>query len=179
MQGSSQLIVERLHIGGKQPMAGWHIVNIQPGAHVDFVGSMTDLSRFPDDSITEVYASHCLEHLGYDRDVLIALKEIRRVLKLGGLLRLSVPDLDILCRLFIREDRDVADKIHIMRIMFGGRTDPYDAHLVGLNYEILAGFVTGAGFQTIHRVKEFGIFNDASSLKLFGVMISLNVEVKK
>jgi SAM-dependent methyltransferase len=49
--------------------------------------------RFPDDTFDCVYASHLLEHL--DRDVAErCLRQVYRVLRTGGILRLAVPDLD-------------------------------------------------------------------------------------
>jgi hypothetical protein len=48
---------------------------------------------FPSDSVSCFYTSHMLEHLFYDECV-HCLREIFRSLVPGGLLRLSVPDLD-------------------------------------------------------------------------------------
>ena len=49
--------------------------------------------RFPNGSFEFVYSSHLLEHL--DRDVAErCLREVHRVLKDGGVVRLAVPDLD-------------------------------------------------------------------------------------
>src|ERR1035437_5557082 len=85
----------RLHIGGDQPLAGWKILNIQPGPHVDYVGNCVDLSRFAANSAAEVYASHVLEHLGYQSELLHTFKEIHRILQPGGAFAFSVPDLEI------------------------------------------------------------------------------------
>lgn len=49
--------------------------------------------RFDDDTFDAVYASHLLEHL--EPEVAErCLKEVRRVLRSGGVLRVAVPDLD-------------------------------------------------------------------------------------
>ena len=59
-----------------------------------------DLRRgipFPDDSADAVYHSHVLEHI--DRSAVPGfLAEIRRVLRPGGVLRIVVPDLELLVR---------------------------------------------------------------------------------
>ncbi len=55
---------------------------------------------FDNDSIDVVYHSHLLEHL--DRDVAEKfLLEVKRVLKPGGIHRIVVPDLEIICRAYI------------------------------------------------------------------------------
>jgi len=90
----------KLHIGGESEKEGWKILNIQHKKGVDFIGTITDLSQFDEESVEEVYASHVFEHV-LQRDVINTLKGIQRILKPKGKLYISVPDLDILCRIFI------------------------------------------------------------------------------
>ena len=118
----------KLHIGGQEKLEGWSILDALPGPFVDYVGNCNDLSFLPDNSCSEVYASHVLEHLGYNGELQNTLKGIHRVLKPGGRLRASVPDLDILCRIFVHPSLDEAGRFHIMRMMFGGRTTEFDVH---------------------------------------------------
>jgi len=47
---------------------------------------------FADDSVDFIYSSHFFEHL-YKRDAINLLKECHRVLKPGGVIRITVPDL--------------------------------------------------------------------------------------
>jgi predicted SAM-dependent methyltransferase len=169
----------QLHIGGREKRDGWTILDALPGPIVDYVGNCNDLSFLANASCSEVYASHVLEHLGYDNDLAVTLKEIHRVLMPGGRLRASVPDLDILCHLFVHPSLDGNDRFHVMRMMFGGRTTAYDVHYVGLSFEFLEAFLKEVGFRNIKRVKEFGLFNDASTLQFKDVSISLNVEAQK
>jgi predicted SAM-dependent methyltransferase len=58
-------MLRKLHIGGQTPAPGWEIMDILPGPHVDHLGNAGDLSRFPDNSLDEIYASHTLEHFDY------------------------------------------------------------------------------------------------------------------
>ena len=169
----------KLHIGGDEASEGWSIFNVQPRPYVDYLGNVTDMSAVGDETCSEVYASHILEHLGYDGELQLALREIRRVMKPGARLRVSVPDLDILCRLFTAPDIPPDARFQVMRMIYGGRTDPYDVHKVGFSLPILAGFLSGAGFHNIERVPEFKLFNDASSLVFGGHPISLNVRAWK
>ena len=164
----------KLHIGGKEIKEGWKILNIQKNDGVDFVGSITDLSQFKDDSIDEVYASHVVEHID-QKNIKKTLKDINRVLKKDGKFYISVPDLDILCKIFIEKKAPPKVKFHVMRMMFGGQTDEFDYHYFGWNYEFLNSYLIEAGFKKNERVKTFDIFNDTSSFAPYGPLISLNV----
>jgi predicted SAM-dependent methyltransferase len=169
----------RLHIGGREPRHGWKIINIQPGPYVDYVGSCTSLQQFADNTIDEVYASHVLEHLGFRDELPKALREIWRVLKPGGTLKISVPDFEILCSLFINPKIPKEQKFSLMMHVFGAQEDNYDFHKVGLTRDFLCQFLKQAGFSGMKRVDEFGLFNDYSSFRRFGILISLNLEVLK
>jgi len=55
---------------------------------------------FPDNNFTLVYTSHFLEHIPR-KDVADVVKEIYRVLKFGGIIRIVVPDFEEMCREYI------------------------------------------------------------------------------
>jgi predicted SAM-dependent methyltransferase len=169
----------KLNVGGWEKREGWVILDALPGPVVDYVGNCNDLSFLADESCSEVYASHVLEHLGYNGEIQRTLKGIHRVLKPGGRLRASVPDLETLCRLFLDPSLDLPGRFHVMRMIFGGRMSDYDVHYVGLNFDFLRTFLHESGFRDIRRVPEFGLFSDTSNLRFGGVPISLNVEAWK
>ena len=50
----------KLHIGGKIEKDDWKILNIQNKDGADFIGDISDLSQFEEESINEIYASHVL-----------------------------------------------------------------------------------------------------------------------
>jgi predicted SAM-dependent methyltransferase len=164
----------KLHIGGEAVKDGWAILNISQKPGVDFIGDISDLSMFENDSASDVYASHVLEHVKQVK-VLDTLKEIRRILKPGGKFYVSVPDLDILCHTFINPIASPEMKFHVMRMMFGGQIDDYDFHFFGWNQVFLFDFLGQAGFCDASRVESFGLFNDTSDYKPYGFPISLNV----
>ena len=164
----------KLHIGGKEIKEGWKILNIQKNEGVDFVGSITDLSQFEDESIDEIYASHVVEHVDQN-NIKKTLSGINRILKKNGKFYISVPDLDILCRIFIEKTAPLKVKFHVMRMMFGGQIDDFDYHYFGWNYEFLNSYLVETGFTKNERVKTFDIFNDTSSFAPYGPLISLNV----
>lgn len=164
----------RLHIGGIESKPGWKILNALPGKDVDFLGDINDLSEFATASVEEVYASHVLEHVGQGA-ILRVLQEIHRILKPGGRVMISVPDMEVLCALHLEFKNHLEQRIHVMRMMFGGQTDAYDFHYIGLDFELLANYLAEAGFSEIERVNGFGLFNDTSTYVCYGRAISLNV----
>jgi predicted SAM-dependent methyltransferase len=173
-------MARKLHIGGKVRAPGWEVLNAVPGPHVDHVGNANDLRSFADGTFAEVYASHVLEHFDYKDELQATLKEWHRVLEPGGLLHVSVPDLNVLARLFCDRQRlSAEDRYLVMMMIFGGHLDRYDYHLVGLYDELLVHYLGVAGFATAKPVADFGFFQDTSLLELQGVRISLNVTAFK
>lgn len=170
---------DRLHIGGSVRKAGWKNLNIVPGEHVDYVCDMRDLSTFADGSFDMVYASHVLEHLGYQRDLKEALASISRILRKGGRFFVSVPDLEVLSRLFSHPQANRELRFTVMRMMFGGQLDAHDYHYVGLWDDYLAHLLFSAGFADVYRAPEFPFFDDTSRSKIGGVLISLNMVAVK
>ena len=170
----------KLHIGGWTRVEGWEVLDALPGPHVDHVGKADDLTRFPDATFAGVYASHVLEHLDYMGELQKALAEWKRVLQPGGRIYVGVPDMDVLARLYLeKEFLSFEQRFHVMRIMFGGHTNQFDYHVVGLNEEFLRRYLTEAGYVNIKRVEKFGLFDDASALEFGGMPISLNLIAEK
>lgn len=159
----------RLHIGGKQPHDGWKILS----------GDNLDLSQFADGSVAEVYASHVLQHFGYQEELPRALAEIFRVLVPGGIFRVAVPDLETLCLLFVEPMADLQQRADVMRLLYGEQTDAHAFHKVGLSKDLLLYFLEGAGFRSAARVLNFGLFEDSSTRHLLGRPISLNLIAHK
>ena len=173
-------VSRKLQIGGKTRTPGWEVLNIQPGPGVDHVGNANDLSLFDDNEFAEIYASHIVEHLDYVGELQSTLKEWYRVLDYGGKLYVSVPDLDVLASFLLEKNAlTIDERFNIMRIMFGGHVDRFDYHVVGLNEEFLARFLTEAGFGTIRKVDVFGLFNDSSNIIFRDTLLSLNLIAEK
>jgi SAM-dependent methyltransferase len=79
-----------LNLGcGQFPIEGCLNVDLSPFAKADFTYDLRRLPYpFPDNSFERIEAHHVLEHL---EDPFLVMKELHRILKPGGLLRLSVP----------------------------------------------------------------------------------------
>lgn len=168
-------MARKLHLGGTVRTVGWEVFNALPGDHVDHQGNASDLSRFASGTFDELYGSHIVEHFDYKDELQATLKEWHRVLAPGGLLYVSVPDLDTLCGLILDRRMTPTQRFHVMRMLFGGHVDQWDYHQVGLNQEFLSSFLQNAGFSGIQRVREFGLFSDTSSMVFAGTPISLNL----
>ena len=168
----------KLNIGGDIIKEGWKILNIQNKPGVDFIGDISNLSQFENNSIEDIYASQVFEHVTQDK-IEATLLEIYRVLKKSGRFYVSVPDLDILFHAFRSTLLDIKIKKHILGMVFGGQEDKHDFHYFGYNFEILEDFLKSAGFSKIEKVKCFGLFEDTSEFKPYGFPISLNVVAEK
>ncbi len=99
-------MIRRLHWGcGPITPYGWVNSDIQPGPGVDVAADIRAGLPLPDNAFDYIVSIHTLPELSYaDQDR--ALLELRRVLKPGGVLRLSLPDFDKALRAYTTEDID-------------------------------------------------------------------------
>ena len=170
----------KLHIGGTVKSDGWEVLNANPAPYVDHVCNANDLSHFAADTFDAIYASHVVEHLDYRNELKATLAGWHRVLVPGGKIYISVPDMDALAGLLLDKARlTKVDRFQVMRMLFGGHIDRHDYHVVGLNEEFLADFLKASGYVNLQRVREFGLFEDTSTMVFNGVAISLNMRAEK
>lgn len=170
----------KLHIGGQKESPEWEILDAIKSPIVDHVGDAKDLSQFANNTFAELYASHVLEHFDHRGKVVLVLKEWRRVLKPGGKLYVSVPDLDKIAELFLtRHKYSFQDRKWLIRMIFGGHINKFDYHYSGFNREILEDYLKKAGFVNMKQVDDLGYFADTSKMKFHGVAISINIVSEK
>ncbi len=85
--------VRRVQLGaGPHPMPGWLATDAVPRSDEVVELDAREPLPFPDDCIDFIHAEHLIEHLAY-RPGQRLLRECRRVLRPGGVLRLATPDL--------------------------------------------------------------------------------------
>lgn len=60
---------------------------------------------FKNNSVDFIYTGHFIEHLYYYQ-VVSLMKECRRILRPGGILRISIPDIKVLSEKYLNGDRD-------------------------------------------------------------------------
>lgn len=176
----------RLHLGcGNRRAVGWLNVDIRFTRCVDVVDDIRRLARFPAGWADEIYACHVLEHFDFAETDAV-LRRWTRVLRPGGVLRISVPDLDRITAIY------QANLQHFRKpgnlpwtgLIYGGQENPYDYHKNGFNFTSLKHQLEGLGFTAIeeypHEPHFISGFADASLAKEpFGQFISLNLKATK
>ena len=98
----------------------------------DLKVDITDLSVINNNKVSEIYMSHVLEHFKRS-EVLNFLSECNRVLKIGGILRVSVPDFDQVVKVY-NKNKNIAEVVGLLN---GGQKNDYDIHFLNYNFEIL------------------------------------------
>lgn len=153
-----------------------------PHPHVHFVHRIDQLPMFSANSVDLIYASHCLEHFKY-RSIGLILDEWIRVLKHGGVLRLSVPDFDKLALIY----QDTGDPDDIVEQIMGGQNNRYNFHYAIFNKMNLTKHLLRAGFTDIREwtpgesdlttFLDFSVWQKGVATKKYS--ISLNIEARK
>lgn len=100
---------KKLQIGcGKNPLSGWLNTDLLANQNVVYVDATKKLP-FPDSSLDYIYSEHIFEHISY-RDGGKFLKEAHRVLKPGGRIRISTPDMAFLIRLYNQSEAEISKR---------------------------------------------------------------------
>ncbi len=100
------MTVKRLNWGcGSHVRPGWINSDIKPFPGVQALGDIRHGLPIESDSIDYAASTHALQELSYP-EVVPALRELRRVFKPGGVLRLGLPDLDRGISAYVRGEDD-------------------------------------------------------------------------
>ena len=137
----------KLHLGaGWRFLPGWKHLDITFYPHVDYLGSVADLSRFSADSIEEIYASHLLEYFSHE-EALQVLKEWQRVLVPGGRVWVAVPNFESLIEIYQR----TKDLKAIMGPLFGQMDSDVGKifHRCVFDAKSLTEILIGGGFKDV------------------------------
>lgn len=98
--------IRRLHWGcGDVTSAGWINSDVKGGPGVGIACDILDGLPLDDDSIDYIFSQHVLQEIKIYNQ-LDALRELRRVLKPGSVLRLCLPDLDLAIEAYRSGRRD-------------------------------------------------------------------------
>lgn len=137
------------HIGCGE-IASPEFVNIDARAypHVHIVTrDLFDLKAVPDAVASLVYMCHVLEHVPRGM-VNKVLREMRRVLKPGGTLRISVPDFDLILAMYEATQRDPD---HITGPLMGGQDYEFNFHYSVFAANNLGAALVRTGFVDVRR----------------------------
>ena len=145
---------------------------------VDHVSSADELGQFDDNTFDMIYASHILEH--YPRnDVERVLKEWVRVVKVDGIVRISVPSFKSAVEIYNKTD----NLENVLGPLIGGQTYDYEFHYCLFDEKTLSSLMKKCGLTAIHpwlytrtRHSDYWDFSQAVT---HGVQVSLNLEGRK
>jgi predicted SAM-dependent methyltransferase len=90
---------------GEHPEPGWINSDVKIGVGIDISCDIREGLPLEDASLDYIVSIHALPELPLG-DQVRALRELRRLLKSGGVLRLALPDLDKGIKAYIENDRD-------------------------------------------------------------------------
>lgn len=174
-----------LHVGcGTTNSPEFINIDARPLAHVHIAtDDITSLRDFETGTVDLVYMCHILEHIKAS-ELKGVLSEMKRVLKPGGVLRLSVPDFDRLVEVYNACGKDITV---ISKQLMGGQDHQYNIHYCVFNHRRLSELLKEAGFRKVMPWDpdncEHHDFKDRASRKMkvdgSEIMISLNLEAIK
>ena len=137
----------KLHLGCfHKKIHGFTNVDIREDVNPDLVDDVFKLENIENDSVDLIYTCHVLEHASRE-EAMNAIKRWYAVLKTGGVLRVSVPDLQALFEYYIC----YKDLKPIQCLLYGSQKHPYDFHYTGWDYSSLKKDLESAGFNSIKR----------------------------
>ncbi|UAC01845.1 methyltransferase domain-containing protein [Dactylosporangium vinaceum] len=156
----------RLHLGcGSHRLAGWTNIDLADPA-ADLRVDVRNGLPFDDGIAESVYIAHLLEHVEYPREAETVLRECRRVLRDGGLLRIVVPDLHSFCTAYVQRHDGFFERFaHLWQrppastplasfLHYAGAGEfPWvaDRHRFGYDEETLGTLLRQAGFTSVRR----------------------------
>jgi SAM-dependent methyltransferase len=139
-------------------------LDIDPSVVPDIVCSMTDMTPIATGSIDAIWSSHNLEHL-FRHEVPVALAEFLRVLRPGGQLLLTLPDLQKIAELIAADALEDAayqspsGPISPLDMIYGhvasvAQGNIHMAHKTGFTAHTLNQLLTAAGFAGVTLSRE-------------------------
>lgn len=151
----AQSEIKRLNWGcGTWTVPGWINSDIKDGPGIDLSCDIRDGLPLETDSLEYVVSIHALPELPYP-ELVPVLQELRRVLQPGGVLRVSLPDLDTGIAAYQRGDRDyflipdeevrrISSKLIVQLLWYG-----YSRTL--FTHDFIEELLLKAGFREVRR----------------------------
>jgi predicted SAM-dependent methyltransferase len=158
-------------------------LDCNPQVEPDLLASIVAMPMIADESYEAIFASHVLEHL-YCHEVAMALSELFRILKPGGVLDIAVPDLQCIGGKLALDQADYAiynspiGTIAPLDMIYGhrgsvGAGNLFMGHKFGFTQGVLKRYLQNAGFNDmeIDRKTEYELKVKATKKNdsIFGV----------
>lgn len=172
----------KLHLGcGDKILDGYINIDSRKLPGVDIVDDISNINTFENETIDVIYCSHVLEHFGR-HEYMNVLHRWYDILKPGGILRISVPDFEMVAEHYIKYGN--IDKI--LGFLYGGQNYKENYHLCTWDFNKLRNDLILIGFKDVKRYgwqnTEHSHIDDYSQSYLphldkeNGMLMSLNVE---
>ncbi|MDO8523670.1 MAG: methyltransferase domain-containing protein [bacterium] len=165
-----------IHLGcGEQDDPRYVNVDAVAYPHVHYIAKVDTLPMFASGSADLVYACHVLEHIEYPKMERV-LTEWYRVLKPGGIVRISVPEFEKIVAIYKAEGMERA-----LPPLMGAEDATHGFHRTAFSEEYLSTLLKRVGFRETRRwdpekAADYA-FNDWAKKLVHGKFpISLNME---
>lgn len=175
----------KLHIGcGDIVIPDFINIDARPLSHVHFLSHrLWNLRQFKTNTVDFIYLCHVLEHVNIHH-LSIVFNELFRILNLGGVVRISVPDFDLICSMYNQCERRIES---VEQIVMGGQMYRQNEHHAIFNRQYLQKLLCAAGFHSVREwnpsTAKYRGFNDWASTEVIfenqSFAISLNIEAEK
>lgn len=185
----------KLHLGcGNTHIDGFVNIDIQRTPATDVVGDIKFLTGIQNDSVDLIYSCNVIEHFK-KTEIYSVLRRWYEVLKPGGILRLSTPDLEAVFK-YYNKTKDLEG---IYDTLYGGQKNEFSFHYWGWDFKTLKKDLEKNNFKNVRRydrtktehanVQDWSLnylpqYNNKREIIFYGkwikgINIALNVECDK
>jgi len=134
-----------------------------PNSHIEYLCRGNDLYFAQDGTVEEVYMQGVFEHFQYFEAITV-VKECRRVLRTGGVLDFTVPDLMAACKMIAEGKLPFPDKCiqwapersreegilwYGLSLLYGGQDRDGQVHQFGWTKAMVVRILTDIGFDIV------------------------------
>ncbi len=146
----------RLHLGsGNVNLQGWINIDARKDSHIHIIEKDFKLETFADNSISEIYLSHVIEHFTFE-EINKLMDIFKRKLMKKGILRVSVPDFDSVIKIYQSSSNNI-EKVE--PILLGGQEHIYNFHKSIFNKKKLI---------SLFKIHDFKSIKEWDTKEIFG-----------